>query len=195
MFFSVRCQNGHIEAAISITYLNLGLTRNGVFSSSGSNQQQWPPHFCGFENDTRLCNSKPGHLKIELHFWQHNETQCAALVYHFGHWRHSWYSDLLTHISQSKLIWVWFCHDLPTFVFAPQSRYVKVEYAPRGLWTATPGLSIEKETGQINNYFLQAKNIQNWCNFTGKRSACVNMFLTPFSLKKLLLFPISTPSK
>ena len=30
-----------------------------LFSSSGRSRQ-WPPHFCGFENDTRLCNSKPG---------------------------------------------------------------------------------------------------------------------------------------
>ena len=46
----------------------------------------------------------------------------------------------------------------------------------RGPWTATTTPIKVKETGQINKYFLQAKNIQNWYNFTGKRIGCVNIF-------------------
>ena len=36
--------------------------------------------------------------------------------------------------------------------------------------------SLNSGTGQINKYFLLAKNIQNWRNFMGKRIGCVNIF-------------------
>ena len=50
---------------------------------------------------------------------------------------------------------------------------------------ACPDQNQRNRTNQ--QMFLQAKNIQNWCNFTGKRIACVNIFT--FLAQKALFAP------
>ena len=50
---------------------------------------------------------------------------------------------------------------------------------------ACPDQNQRNRTNQ--QIFLQAKNIQNWCNFTGKRIACVNIFI--FLTQKALFAP------
>ena len=46
----------------------------------------------------------------------------------------------------------------------------------RGPWTATPAqIKVNIKNRQINKFFLQAKDIHNWGNFTGKRIAYVNI--------------------
>ena len=65
--------------------------------------------------------------------------------------------------------------------------YILAIYYTRGPWAAMPALIKIKETGQINKYFYRQKNIQNWCHFTGKCIACVNLFT--FLAQKALFAP------
>ena len=52
----------------------------------------------------------------------------------------------------------------------------KYSHNKRPLDSTTPALiKVNIKNRQINKYFLQAKDIQNWGNFTGKRIAYVNI--------------------